>query len=64
MYNTGVTTGKDFFLITQRHLPFLFNEKYQYANYKIYNIHYGKYEKHSSQISAQKCSSTTSRVSP
>ncbi len=38
MYNIGVTTGKGFFLIVRRHLPFLFNEKYRntYRNLRLW----------------------------
>ncbi|WP_353279247.1 hypothetical protein [Wolbachia endosymbiont (group B) of Xanthorhoe designata] len=46
MKNIGVTTEKDFFLITRRHLPFLFNKKYLYTYHKIRNVYYGKYKKH------------------
>jgi hypothetical protein len=29
MSNMGIATRKDFFLITRRHLPFLFNKRYK-----------------------------------
>lgn len=45
MSNIGVITKKDFFLITQRHLPFLFSKRYKVLYrrgplYYIRNIHY------------------------
>jgi len=45
MSNMGITTRKDFFLITRRHLPFLFNKRYKSLYRRgllchIRNIHY------------------------
>ncbi|MGL9688805.1 MAG: hypothetical protein ACR5K6_03525 [Wolbachia sp.] len=45
MSSIGITTGKDFFLITRRHLPFLFNEKYKSLYQEgppcyFYNVYY------------------------